>query len=111
MLDPAPVGRRHSGQAHVAKSGGRRDTAAHSRPHLGKKLNRIGIGDATIRREDRSGPGIVSNADPRTTFLNLVDPVWLDPSFVLKMRNYRALGVSAKINFALSGLPLFAGVE
>ena len=54
---------------------------------------------------------IVSNADPRTTFLNLVDPVWLDPSFVLKIRNYRALGVSAKINFALSGLPSFAGVE
>jgi phytoene dehydrogenase-like protein len=54
---------------------------------------------------------IVSNADPRTTFLKLVDPVWLDPSFLMKMRNYRANGVSAKINFALSGLPSFAGVD
>jgi phytoene dehydrogenase-like protein len=54
---------------------------------------------------------IVSNADPRTTFLKLVDPVCLDPSFLLKIRNYRAAGVSAKINLALSGLPSFIGVE
>ncbi len=54
---------------------------------------------------------IVSNADPRTTFLKLVDPVCLDPSFLLKIQNYRANGVSAKVNFALSGLPSFTGVE
>ncbi len=50
---------------------------------------------------------IVSNADPRTTFLRLIDPIDLDPNFLLKIRNYRATGVSAKINLALSGLPLF----
>ncbi|HEV2884581.1 MAG TPA: NAD(P)/FAD-dependent oxidoreductase [Pyrinomonadaceae bacterium] len=55
--------------------------------------------------------GIVSNADPRTTFLKLIDPGALDPSFLLKTRNYRAKGVSAKINLALSGLPSFAGVD
>src|SRR4026209_1407892 len=44
---------------------------------------------------------VVSNADPRSTFLNLVDPVDLDPNFLLKMRNYRAPGVAAKINHAL----------
>ena len=53
---------------------------------------------------------VVSNADPRTTFLKLVDPTWLDPSFVSKVRNYRAAGVSAKINLALSGLPAFSGI-
>ncbi len=47
---------------------------------------------------------VVSNADPRTTFLNLVDPIDLDPNFLLKMRNYRAPGVAAKINLALIGL-------
>jgi phytoene dehydrogenase-like protein len=52
---------------------------------------------------------VVSNADPRTTFLNLVDPVDLDPNFLLKMRNYRAPGIAAKINLALSGLPNFNG--
>ena len=54
---------------------------------------------------------VVSNADPRSTFLNLVDPVDLDPNFLLKMRNYRAPGVAAKINLALSGLPQFSGVN
>src|SRR4030095_5681647 len=60
--------------------------------------------------EEIAARGIVSNADPRTTFLKLVDPVYLDPSFLLKIRNYRATGVSAKINLALSGLPSFIGV-
>ena len=54
---------------------------------------------------------VVSNADPRTTFLNLVDPIDLEPNFLLKMRNYRAPGVVAKINLALSGLPEFRGVN
>jgi phytoene dehydrogenase-like protein len=61
--------------------------------------------------EEIAARAIVSNADPRTTFLKLVDPVCLDPSFLLKIRNYRATGVSAKINLALSDLPLFTGVE
>ena len=54
---------------------------------------------------------VVSNADPRTTFLDLVDPVELNPNFLLKMRNYRAPGTAAKINLALSGLPAFTGVN
>ena len=54
---------------------------------------------------------VVSNADPRTTFLNLVDPVDLNPNFLSKMRNYRAPGTAAKINLALSALPVFAGVN
>jgi phytoene dehydrogenase-like protein len=54
---------------------------------------------------------VVSNADPRTTFLNLIDPIDLEPNFLLKMRNYRAPGVVAKINLALDGLPSFKGVD
>ncbi len=57
-----------------------------------------------------SARAVVSNADPRTTLLNLVDPVELDPSFLAKVQHYRAQGVSAKINLALSGLPSFVGV-
>ena len=60
--------------------------------------------------EEISARAIVSSADPRTTFLNLIDPVSLDPSFLLKIRNYRSKGVSAKINLALSGLPSFKGL-
>ena len=58
-----------------------------------------------------SARAIISNADPRTTFLRLVDPVDLDPNFLLKMRNYRAKGTVAKINLALDGLPNFVGVD
>lgn len=54
---------------------------------------------------------VVSNADPRTTFLKLVDPIDLEPNFLLKMRNYRAPGVVAKINLTLDGLPSFNGVD
>jgi len=61
--------------------------------------------------DEISARAVVSNADPRTTFLNLVDPVEFDPSFLAKVQHYRALGVSAKINLALSGLPSFVGVE
>jgi phytoene dehydrogenase-like protein len=61
--------------------------------------------------EEISARAIVSNADPRSTLLGLVDPVDLDPSFLTKIQNYRASGVSAKINLALSGLPRFVGVD
>ena len=61
--------------------------------------------------EEIESRAAVSNADPRTTFLKLVDPVDLDPNFLLKMRNYRAPGVAAKINLALNGLPAFRGVN
>lgn len=60
--------------------------------------------------EEISARAVVSNADPKTTFLKLVDPGQLDPTFLLKIQNYRAFGVSAKINLALSGLPSFSGV-
>ncbi|HKO59850.1 MAG TPA: NAD(P)/FAD-dependent oxidoreductase [Pyrinomonadaceae bacterium] len=60
--------------------------------------------------EEISARAVASNADPRTTFLKLVDPADLDPTFLLKVRNYRAAGVSAKVNLALSGLPSFNGV-
>lgn len=61
--------------------------------------------------DEISARAIVSNADPRTTFLKLIDPVYLDPNFLLKIRNYRATGISAKINLALSGLPSFSALE
>ena len=60
--------------------------------------------------EEISARAVVSGADPRTTFIKLVDSVCLDPSFLQKIRNYRALGVSAKVNLALSALPSFRGL-
>ena len=50
---------------------------------------------------------VISNADPRATFLKLVDPSEFDPSFLIKVRNFRAHGTVAKVNLALSALPGF----
>ena len=42
-----------------------------------------------------------------TRSLGLVDPVDLDPDFLVKIGNYRCRGSAAKVNLALSGLPDF----
>jgi len=61
--------------------------------------------------EEIEARAVVSNADPRRTFLKLVDPTDLDPNFLMKVRGYRSLGAAAKVNLALDRLPSFAGVE
>jgi phytoene dehydrogenase-like protein len=53
---------------------------------------------------------VVSGADPRRTFLRLVDPMDLEPGFLTRIRNYRTPGTIAKVNFALRGLPAFRGL-
>jgi len=53
---------------------------------------------------------VISGADPRRTFLNLIDPVELEPDFMTRIRNYRCPGTVAKLNFALRALPAFRGV-
>jgi len=58
-----------------------------------------------------SARAVISNADPKTTLLRLIDPIDLEPNFRLKMRNYRAQGATAKINLALDSLPSFKGVD
>jgi phytoene dehydrogenase-like protein len=50
---------------------------------------------------------VLSAVDPKTTFLNLMDPADLPPDFRTKIRNYRASGTVAKVNLALSALPAF----
>jgi len=54
---------------------------------------------------------VLSCIDPKTTFLELFDPVDLSPDFLSKIRNYRSHGTVAKVNLALSALPPFRGVR
>jgi phytoene dehydrogenase-like protein len=53
---------------------------------------------------------VVSNADAKRTFLKLVDPVQLEPHFVMRIRNIKARGVSAKVNLALDRYPQWKGL-
>lgn len=60
--------------------------------------------------EEISARRVISAADPRHTFLNLVGPLELDPEFVWAVQNIKLRGCVAKVNLALSGLPHFNGV-
>src|SRR5205085_4271802 len=57
--------------------------------------------------EEIAARAVVSNADPKNTFLRLVDLTELDPDFLTKVRGYRSTGTAAKLNLALAGLPTF----
>jgi phytoene dehydrogenase-like protein len=50
---------------------------------------------------------VISNLDPKLTFLRLVEEKELPPEFVEAIRHFRIEGTSAKINLALNGLPEF----
>jgi phytoene dehydrogenase-like protein len=53
---------------------------------------------------------VVSNADPKRTFLTLVGEEELSESFVAEVRRIRMTGSSMKINLALDGLPNFRAI-
>jgi phytoene dehydrogenase-like protein len=50
---------------------------------------------------------VLSNGDPKRTFLEWVGASELEPSFAEAIRRYRSEGTSLKINLALDGLPDF----
>ena len=50
---------------------------------------------------------VVSAIDPRRTFLQLVDPRELPSDLVENIQRFRFQGTSAKVNFALDGLPKY----
>jgi phytoene dehydrogenase-like protein len=57
--------------------------------------------------EEISADIVVSAADVKRTFLKLVEPTYLDPHFLLQVKNIRSRGSLARINFALDRLPQF----
>jgi phytoene dehydrogenase-like protein len=91
--------------------------AAGAQIRTNSKVKRIGVksGEAASvileSGEEIIANTVVSNADPRRTFLELVDPTDLDPGFLMKVRAYRAVGSVAKVNLALSGLPAFSAIK
>lgn len=54
---------------------------------------------------------VLSSADPRRTFFDLVGPTQLAPRFMRKVRNIIYRGSTAKVILALNGLPTFNGQE
>jgi phytoene dehydrogenase-like protein len=60
--------------------------------------------------EDIACARAISSLDPYRSLLEIVDPAWLDPEFILAVRNIRFRGVTTKILLALDGLPGLPGV-
>ncbi len=90
-------------------------TAAGAEIRTGAPVERIVVRDdrvegVVVAGQEIHAATVLSCADPKTTFLELLDPMDLAPDFLAKMRNYRALGTVAKVNLALSALPAFTGV-
>jgi len=54
---------------------------------------------------------IVSSLDPKNTFTRLVDPDDMPNDLLEAISNYKFQGAASKVNFALSGVPTFPGLE
>jgi phytoene dehydrogenase-like protein len=90
-------------------------TTAGAEIRTGARVERVIVRDervagVVVANQEITTETVISSVDPKTTFLELFDPVELAPDFLLKMRNYRAKGTVAKVNLALSALPPFRGV-
>jgi phytoene dehydrogenase-like protein len=83
----------------------------------GVEVAEIKIKDGAVRGvilangEEIQAHAVISNADPKRTFLKLMDPVLLSPTFTKRLQNYRMNGTVAKMNLALSDLPSFSGLD
>jgi len=88
--------------------------AAGAEIRTGSEVARILSGEESVRGvalasgEEIAAKAVVSGADPKSTYMRLLDPADLDPDFLHRIRNYRCTGTVARINYALSALPRFS---
>jgi phytoene dehydrogenase-like protein len=118
--DPFPVGnsampRGGMGALTAAMAAAAKEAGAEIR--TGAEVSQILVKDGRVTGvalsggEEIAAKAVISGADPRRTFLGLLDPVHLPPSFVVKMQNYRSKGTAAKLNLALDALPSFTALK
>jgi phytoene dehydrogenase-like protein len=91
--------------------------AAGADVRLGLPVARILVADGraagvALANGDRiDARAVVAAIDPRRAFLDLVDPGDVPPAFLERMRHMRARGVLAKMNLALSALPVLPALD
>ena len=101
-------------QALAAAARGLRRRDPHGRGRRADRRPRTARATGVVLSTRRGDPGARRRLERRSrsaTLLGLVDPVDLDPDFIQKIRNYRAMGAVAKVNLALSGLPEFSAAK
>lgn len=83
----------------------------------GTRVERIVVRDDAVAGvtlaggEEIAATRVLSTADPATTLTQLVDPLWLDPEFMLAVRNIRHRGCTAYVLYALGALPEIRGLD
>jgi phytoene dehydrogenase-like protein len=65
------------------------------------------VGVALESGEEIHADSVLSSADVRRTFLDLVEPGILDPTFEEEVRRFKFRGSSGKVNLAIDRLPEF----
>ena len=82
---------------------------------LNTRIERITVvndsvtGVALVGGDEVKSATVLSTMDPARTFLGLVDPVSLDPEFLLAVQNIKFRGSTALVCFALDTLPFDLG--
>ena len=61
--------------------------------------------------ESIAAAAVISNVDPKATFLRLLGTEYLDAGFTRRVSHLRTRGVAAKLHLALDCLPRFTGVS
>ncbi len=73
----------------------------------GNKTTGVALKNGT----EYAAPIVVSNLDPKRTFLDIMDDKDLPDAVVKKAQNFKIRGSSGKLNIALDGLPIFNGLD
>ncbi len=68
-------------------------------------------GVALKNGDEYRAPSVVSNLDPKRTFLDIMNEKDLPSSVIKKANNFKIRGSSGKLNIALDGLPVFHGMD
>jgi phytoene dehydrogenase-like protein len=92
----------------AAKAGARIRTAAPVARILVEADRAAGV---ELESGERIAAGaVISSADPKTTFLELLGTSHLDTGFVRRVKHLRTGGLAAKLHLALDAVPQFRGV-
>ena len=93
----------------IAESAWRHGAEIRTSALVSKIVTRNGRAHSVVLEngDELQAPIIISNLDPRRTFLNLMSSTDLPEDFVQGIRKFRSEGTSLKMNLALKGLPEF----
>jgi phytoene dehydrogenase-like protein len=96
--------------ASAARSAGAEIRASAEVAHVRRSGEAV-LGVTLAGGEEIDAAVVVSGLDPKTTLLSLIDPEALGPRLSWRASNIRQSGVTAKVNFALRGLPVFPAAQ